>query len=138
MAVAVGTLAVVTLVGVVTPLMLLTPAFALGIATALIDPAWHAVVPELLPKDELAAGVTLTGVGVNVARSLGPALGGFVVAAAGPGIVFVLDALSFLGVVGVLLAAEGARSDAKRFHDRDAALHCTGRRSVRSCIRPSR
>ena len=104
MAVAVGTLAVVTLTGIVTPWMLLALAFALGIATALNDPAWYAVVPELLPNEELAAGVTLSGVGINVARTLGPALGGFVVAAAGPAIVFVIDALSFLGVVGVLLA----------------------------------
>src|SRR5437867_6228931 len=104
MAVAVGTLAVVTLTGIVTPWMLLALAFALGIATALNDPAWFSIVPELLPNDELAAGVTLSGVGINVARTLGPALGGFVVAAAGPGVVFVLDALSFLGVVGVLLA----------------------------------
>jgi MFS family permease/quinol monooxygenase YgiN len=104
MAVAVGTLAVVTLTGIVTPWMLLGLAFALGAATALNDPAWYAVVPELLPKEELEAGVTLSGVGINVARTLGPALGGFVVAAAGPGIVFVIDAVSFIGVVGVLLA----------------------------------
>src|SRR5882672_2901493 len=104
MAVVMGTLAVVTLAGVVTPWLLLALAVALGVATTLNDPAWHSVVPELLPKEELAAGVTLSGVGVNVARSLGPALGGFVVAATGPGVVFVLDALSFLGVVGVLLA----------------------------------
>src|SRR4249920_1454436 len=65
MAVAVGTLAVVTLTGIVSPAMLLALAFALGIATALNDPAWHSVVPELLPKEELAAGVTLSGVGIN-------------------------------------------------------------------------
>lgn len=110
MAVAVGTLAVVTLTGIVTPWMLLALAFALGIATALNDPAWHSVIPELLPNEELAAGVTLSGVGINVARTLGPALGGFVVAAAGPGVVFVLDALSFLGVVGVLLTWRRERS----------------------------
>jgi len=104
MALAVGTLAVVTLTGVVTPAILLALAFALGIATALNDPAWHSVVPELLPGEELAAGVTLSGVGINVARTLGPALGGFVVALAGPGVVFVLDALSFVGVIGVLVA----------------------------------
>src|SRR5262245_39594003 len=85
MAVVVGTLALVTLTGAVTPGMLLALAFALGIANALNDPAWHSVVPELLPSEELAAGVTLTAVGINVARSLGPALGGLVVAAAGPG-----------------------------------------------------
>jgi MFS family permease len=110
MAVAVATLAAVTWGGIVTPWMLLALAFALGVATALNDPAWYAVVPELLPADELAAGVTLNGVGINVARTLGPALGGFVVAAAGPSLVFVLDALSFLGVVGVVLAWRRERS----------------------------
>jgi len=104
MAVVVGTLAVVTLSGIVTPWMLLGLAFALGTANAINDPAWQAVVPDLLPKEELAAGVTLSGVGINVARTLGPAFGGFVVALAGPSIVFALDALSFLGVVGVLLS----------------------------------
>jgi len=110
MAAAVGTLAVVTITGIVTPSMLLALAFALGIATALNDPAWYSVIPELLPADELAAGVTLSGVGINVARTLGPALGGLVVAAAGPGSVFVLDALSFLGVVGVFLRWRRERS----------------------------
>src|SRR3954470_9725579 len=104
LAVVLGTLAVVTLTGIVTPWVLLGLAFALGTANAVNDPAWQAVVPDLLPKEELAAGVTLRGVGINVARTLGPAFGGFVVAIAGPGIVFVLDALSFLGVVGVLLS----------------------------------
>jgi len=104
MALVVGTLAIATLTGTVTPWILLALSFTLGIATALNDPAWHSVVPELLPGDELAAGVTLNAVGVNVARSLGPALGGFVVALAGPGVVFVLDALSFLGVVAAVFA----------------------------------
>jgi MFS family permease len=103
MAVAVGALAIVTLTGIVTPSTLLTLAFALGIATALNDPAWFAILPEILPNEELAAGVTLSGVGVNIARTLGPAVGGLVVAAAGAGVVFVLDAVSFVGVVGVLL-----------------------------------
>ena len=110
MAAAVGILAFATVTGIVTPWILLALAFALGIATAFNDPAWYAVVPELLPDDEIAAGVTLSGVGVNVARILGPALGGFVVAAAGPGVVFVLDGLSFLGVVGVLVSWRRERS----------------------------
>lgn len=104
MAIAVGALALLTFTGLATPWMLLAFAAAVGTATAVNDPAWHSVVPELLPKEELTAGVTLMGVGVNVARALGPALGGFVVAAAGPGVVFALDAVSFLGVVVVLAA----------------------------------
>jgi MFS family permease len=112
MAIAMAALAVVTLLGVVTPGILLALAFALGIATALNDPAWHSVVPELLPSSELAAGVTLSGVSINVARTLGPAIGGLVVAVAGPGVVFLLDAVSFLGVVGVLLSWRRQRSPA--------------------------
>jgi MFS family permease len=103
MTVAVGALAVLSLTGNVTPWILLALAFALGIATAFNDPAWHSIIPDLLPKKELAAGITLNGVGVNVARTLGPALGGFIVAAVGPGIIFVLDGLSFVAVIGVLL-----------------------------------
>jgi MFS family permease len=102
MLVVVGTLAVVTFTGIATPWVLLALAFALGIATAFNDPAWHAVIPELLSREELAAGITLTGVGVNVARTLGPAVGGFIVAAVGPAMVFVLDGLSYLGVIVVL------------------------------------
>lgn len=104
MVIIVGALAVLSLTGIVTPWMLLALAFALGIATAFNDPAWHSSIPDLLPKEELEAGITMSGVGVNVARTLGPAVGGFIVAAAGPGIVFVLDGLSFVGVIGVLLA----------------------------------
>src|SRR3954468_6966972 len=69
MAIAVGTLAIVTLMGAITPWMLLALAFVLGIATAFNDPAWQAVIPDVLPRDELAAGITLSGVSVNVART---------------------------------------------------------------------
>src|SRR5436305_1708966 len=104
MAITVGTLAILSFAGLLTPWILLVLAFVLGIGTAFNDPAWHAAIPELLPKEELRAGITLSGVSVNVARTLGPAIGGFVVAAAGPTIVFVLDGLTFLGVIAVLLA----------------------------------
>src|SRR5436853_2656781 len=104
MAIAVGSLAILSFAGIATPGMLLVLAFVLGISTAFNDPAWQAVIPELVPKEELEAGITLSGVGVNVARTLGPAIGGLVVAAAGPTLVFVLDGISYLGVIWMLLA----------------------------------
>jgi len=104
MGIAVCALAIVTFAGIAAPWMLLTLAFVLGIATAFNDPAWQAVIPDLLPKEELAGGITLSGVSVNVARAFGPAVGGLIVAAAGPAIVFVLDGLSYIGVIAVLLA----------------------------------
>jgi predicted MFS family arabinose efflux permease/quinol monooxygenase YgiN len=102
MLVAVGTIAAVTFTGIATPWVLLAIAFALGIATAFNDPAWQAVIPELLSREELPAGIILAAVSVNVARTLGPAIGGFIVATVGPAIVFVLDCLSYLGVIVVL------------------------------------
>src|SRR5436190_1494378 len=78
---------------------------ALGAATALNDPAWHAVTPDLLPKEDLPAGVALSAVGINIGRTIGPALGGLFVATLGPGAVFALDALAFVGVAIVVFAS---------------------------------
>ena len=63
MAISVGALAILTLADVVTPWMLLVLALVLGISSAFNDPAWQAVIPELLPKEELSAGITLSGIG---------------------------------------------------------------------------
>src|SRR5262245_52077811 len=83
-----------TFLGMVTPWMLLMLTFALGLGAALNAPAWQAIVPELVPRSGLQAAVTLNGVGFNVARAVGPALGGVVVAVAGVGTVFLLNSVS--------------------------------------------
>jgi MFS family permease/quinol monooxygenase YgiN len=85
------------------PWTLLGLTFAIGLGNALNAPAWQATTPELVPADELPAAVALGGVSVNVARAVGPALGGLLVAALGAGWVFLLNAASFLGVVAVLV-----------------------------------
>jgi MFS family permease len=95
-------LGLLTLAGLVTPGVLLGLTFTLGLGAALNGPAWQATMPELVPREELPAAVALNGVGFNLARAVGPALGGLVVAAAGPGAVFLLNAASFLGVILVL------------------------------------
>src|SRR5262245_46771131 len=102
MLLAAATLGVVTLTGHVTPVALLLITFAMGFGVALNGPAWQAVVSELVPRDELPAAVALNSVGFNLARAVGPAIGGLVVAAAGPGATFLLNAVSFLGTVFVL------------------------------------
>jgi MFS family permease len=91
-----------TLAGAATPRSLLLATFALGLGTALNGPAWQAVINELVPRTELPAAVALNSVGFNLARAVGPALGGLVVAAVGPGATFLLNAVSFLGTVFVL------------------------------------
>jgi MFS family permease len=83
------------------PILLLFT-FALGIGTAMMMPAWGAITPELVQHAELPAAIGLNTIGMNVSRSVGPALAGLIVAAAGSGVVFILNALSFLAVIAAL------------------------------------
>jgi MFS family permease len=95
-------LAVLTFLNLATPSSLLLLTFSLGVGSAFMSPAFQAIFPSLVKRKELPAAVTLNGVSFNIARSVGPALGGVVVALAGPGAVFLLNAVSFVGVVVVL------------------------------------
>jgi MFS family permease len=85
-----------------TPWLLLGMTFLLGVGSALNSPAWQATTPDLVPRDEIPQAVALAGVSLNGARAVGPALGGLVVAVAGAGTTFLLNAVSFLGVLFVL------------------------------------
>ncbi len=95
-------LAALTLAGATGASTLLALTFAIGIGSALLSPAFASIVPELVPAEEIEAAVSLNGISVNAARAVGPALGGLVVAAAGPGATFALNAASFLAVIAVL------------------------------------
>ena len=103
MVVCAGVLAVLTMSGHVTPSTLLALTFALGVGTALMGPAWQAIQPDLVPQREFSQAVALSSLTFNTGRAIGPALAGLLVAAAGPGWAFVVNAASFLGVVVVLL-----------------------------------
>src|SRR5437899_927425 len=102
MLVAAAGLTITTFLGLATPWLLLGLTFALGLGTALNNPAWQAIVPELIPREELSAAISLNGVSMNLARAVGPAIGGLIVAALGPAAVFLLNGLSFIGVMIVL------------------------------------
>jgi predicted MFS family arabinose efflux permease len=97
-----ATLGILTLSGLTTAPILLFFTFALGIGTAMMMPAWGAITPELVQRGELQAAISLNTMGMNVARSIGPALAGVIVAVAGPGAVFILNAISFLAVIAAL------------------------------------
>jgi len=81
---------------------LVAATLALGIGTALTGPAWQALVPELVERREIPAALALNGLAINAARAVGPAIAGFLVARQGPAAAFLLNALSFLGVLLVL------------------------------------
>ena len=81
---------------------LLALLFAVGIGTALAAPAWQAVIPDLVDRRDLAGALALNGIAINSARAIGPAVGGLVVASLGPGAAFLLNAVSFVGLILVL------------------------------------
>jgi MFS family permease len=98
-----------TLGGGMGPVMLLGLTLLLNVGAAMNNPAWQAIVPELVPRSELASAISLNSAGYNLARAVGPAFGGLLVAAfasvaMGAGVTFVFNALSFAFVIGVLFA----------------------------------
>ncbi|GAA1582065.1 MFS transporter [Actinoplanes couchii] len=101
-AVAAG-LAVLTHLDLVGPPLLLLFTFLLGAGQALTLPSWQALIPEIVPRDQLAGASALGAVNTNLARAAGPAAGGLIVAQAGPAAVFALNAVSF-AVFALVLA----------------------------------
>mgnify|MGYP000128521202 FL=1 len=102
MLVAAAGLAMLTAVGLTGPVLLLGFTFAIGVGTAFNAPAWQAIVPVIVPREALPSAVALNSAGINLARAIGPALGGLIVARLGPQAAFGLNALSFIGVIVVL------------------------------------
>jgi MFS family permease len=99
MVVASAALGLLTLMNSVTPWVLLLFTFLLGLGAVMNDPAWQAITPEVVSPQRHASAVALNSAGFNVARAVGPAIGGIVVAAAGAGWSFLLNAASFFGVI---------------------------------------
>ncbi|MCM8732307.1 MFS transporter [Hephaestia sp. GCM10023244] len=87
----------------VTPALLLGFTFLVGCGMALNGPAWQASVGDLVPKTVLPAAVGYNSVAFNVARSLGPAIGGAIVAAAGAAAAFLANCVGYIGLIVVLL-----------------------------------
>jgi len=98
-----GALGILTWLELTSAWALIGFTFALGVGSALMMPAWSAIVPDLVRPDELSAAVALNSVAVNVSRAIGPAIAGVLVAAVGPWLVFVLNALSYIGIITVLV-----------------------------------
>jgi MFS family permease len=128
---AAGLLGALTLAGSVGPWTLLLLTFALGIGSTMNAPAWQAIVPELVDRSELPAAIALNSVGFNLARAVGPALGGLVVAAIGAGGAFVLNAISFVGVLIVLYFWRRSPEHTPAVAERVGAAILTGIRYVR-------
>ncbi|TEA77195.1 MFS transporter [Allopusillimonas ginsengisoli] len=85
----------------VTSLIALT--FFGGIGAALMGPTWQAIVPELVEKQDLKNAVALNSLGVNIARAIGPALGGLILASLGASVTYGVDVISYVFVICALL-----------------------------------
>jgi MFS family permease len=90
-------LGALTLAGTISAPAVLGFTFLLGIGSALNAPVWQTIPTELVPRPVLPFAITLNGVSNNIARAIGPALGGLIIAYYSPGYVFVLNGLSFVG-----------------------------------------
>ncbi|UVC06661.1 MFS transporter [Rhizobium sp. TH2] len=87
----------------ISPWLLLTFTFLLGCGTALNNPAWQASVGDMVPRDDVAGAVSLNSMGFNLTRSVGPAIGGAIVAIGGAAAAFLVNAASYVALVTVLL-----------------------------------
>jgi MFS family permease len=88
--------------GLVSPWLLLTFTFLVGCGTAFNGPAWQSLVGEMVPRSDIPAAVALNSMGMNIARSAGPAVGGLIVGTIAAFAAFAINAISNLGLIAVL------------------------------------
>lgn len=103
MAVTAALLAFLLALGAVTPSILLVLTFLLGTGAAFVAPTWQAIIPSLVPRQQLPAAIALNSVGINVSRATGPAIAGFLIVSIGMVAPFALNALSFAGIIAALI-----------------------------------
>jgi MFS family permease len=96
-------LGILTLLELTTAWVLVGFIFALGVGSAMMMPAWAAIVPDLVPVEDMPSAIALNSIAINVSRAIGPAIAGVLVAAVGAWLVFVLNAMSYIGILAVLL-----------------------------------
>lgn len=92
-------LAILTMLHLMTAWWLLALTFAIGIGSALTQPAWSAIVPELVSREDMVQAIALNGIGYNLTRAIGPALAGFLILLGGSSLAFLLYALSITSVI---------------------------------------
>ena len=96
-------LGLLVLQGRMTSALLIGFTLCIGLCTAILSPSWQSILPKLIPRDDLQPAVALHAVGMNISRSIGPALGGALIVAFGMAWPFFVNALSFLAVIAALL-----------------------------------
>lgn len=131
MLVSTATAAAVTLAGLATPASILLATFALGAGMAASIPAFQSLTPELAGPGQLAAGVALNSVAINLARAVGPALAGVVIAALSAGALFATEAAAVVLIIALLLALRPASRSADQAPEHVVEAVRAGARFVR-------
>jgi MFS family permease len=99
---AAAVLAAIAYMGHVTPWTLLAFTFLLGCGVALYGPAWQSSIGEQVPREEVPAAVSLNSLASNLSQTVGPAIGGVIVATAGPAAAFLVNSVSYVALIVVL------------------------------------
>lgn len=89
--------------GAVQPWSLLFFTMAIGAGFALNGPSWQASVRRMVPREHLSQAISLNTIAYNTARSIGPAIGGLLLAIWGPATAFTVNAISYLALIWILL-----------------------------------
>jgi MFS family permease len=114
--------------GWITPWVLLALLFALGVGGALSAPTWQTLQPELVPSEQRPQAIALGSVNQNLARAIGPAIGGLLLAATSAALVFLANAVSFVAVLlAVVVTAVPARTTTLPREHAAAAVRAGGR-----------
>ncbi|WP_019219946.1 MFS transporter [Bartonella florencae] len=95
-------LAILSYMGFLTPLLLLCFTFLIGCGTAFYNPSWQATIGDIVSRENIPAAVSLNSVGFNLMRSVGPAIGGAIIAMLGAAAAFLFNAISYIPLIGAL------------------------------------
>jgi len=124
-------LAALTIAGQMPPALLLTFTFLIGSGSVLTVPAYQSLVPDLVPRNQLHSASALSSISINLARAAGPAVAGVVIARAGVGAVFALNAAMYLAFLLVLVAWRPPPTAAPKFAEGFVSALRAGGRYIR-------
>ena len=127
-----GTLLVLAQTNTLTVEYLVVLTFVGGIGAALMGPTWQSIVPELVPRSELKSAVALNSLGINIARAIGPAAGGLLLASFGAAAAYGLDVLSYVFVIAALIWWKRPKAEASALNEQFFGAFRAGVRYARA------
>ncbi|MEM1131220.1 MAG: MFS transporter [Pseudomonadota bacterium] len=116
--------------GLITPVLLILFTLMIGTGAAFMAPAWQAVVPQLVPRENLRPAIALNSMGINISRAIGPALAGILIAGVGLASPFALNAASYVIIIAALYLWRPEPQPARAYYGSILGDMATGLRHV--------